>query len=194
VNARMLLRQLQKLAPSQLPAECGVYAIVNRDTGRSYIGSTLNIKARVGQHVSCLRGGQHSNSMLQADWGHDKFDFGVLALCKPEERLAIEEELVEQVIGAECYNWSGRGQRPHVNPGNYQSAADKTAERMKRLRASFDAWLVATNAVTSTPSELRIAWAAWHDGAFNECERIAGLIDELDGSDAIEAWFAAKYD
>jgi hypothetical protein len=189
----MLLRQMQRLKLSELPSECGVYAIVNSDSGRAYIGSSVNIKARVGQHISRLCLGRHGNSMLQAEWGH-WFYFGVLALCKPEERLAIEEDLIEQVIGAECYNWSSKGQRNHVYPFAYQQATDKTAARMKRIRAAFDAWLVATNMVNSTPSELRIAWAAWHDGAFTEGERIAGLIDELEGSDAIEAWYAAKYD
>jgi hypothetical protein len=190
----MLLRQMRVCPPSELPPECGVYAIVNIDTDRAYIGSSVNIKARVGQHVCNLRSGKHGNSMLQADWIDGKFVVGVLAQCKPEYRLAIEEDLIAQVIGAECYNWSSKGQRNHVYPSRYQQAADKTAARAKRIRAGFDAWLVSTGMVTSTPSELRIAWAAWHDGAFNECERIAGLIDELDGSDAIEAWYAAKYD
>ena len=46
----------------------GVYAIVNTNNGKVYVGSSSNIKGRFNQHTCTLRGNKHRNADLQADY------------------------------------------------------------------------------------------------------------------------------
>jgi len=72
----------------------GVYLIHNCVRGKNYVGSAaISIKARLGNHISCLRGGYHGNDYLQNSWkkyGEAAFEFYVLELCLPE--MCIERE------------------------------------------------------------------------------------------------------
>ena len=45
-----------------------IYEIVNKDTGRRYIGSTNNIKRRKARHKTELKHGHHSCKALQKDY------------------------------------------------------------------------------------------------------------------------------
>lgn len=44
---------------------CGVYKITNKETGKFYIGSSVDIRQRWYAHKSKLRRGVHSNQHLQ---------------------------------------------------------------------------------------------------------------------------------
>lgn len=99
-----------------LPA---VYALVNLDTGRTYIGETDNYKNRLKRHVTDRRNGEHDNADLQEDWdklsskdgGIDKF---VFVLHKVESansplgfdvRLKLQKALQDILISKGlCYN------------------------------------------------------------------------------------------
>lgn len=45
-----------------------VYAIQHLETGKRYVGSTRNLAARIGHHVSSLHNGQHSIEDFQEDF------------------------------------------------------------------------------------------------------------------------------
>jgi hypothetical protein len=80
------------------PNTAGVYAIRHAD-GREYIGSSLNIAARIRAHKSDLRRHTHNNERLQNSWtahGEAAFTFVVLELCHGEERLAREQALIAE--------------------------------------------------------------------------------------------------
>ena len=60
-----------------------VYAIQHRHTGRIYVGSTTKmlIEGRIMQHLYALRGGRHTNALMQEDYNkygedYDFFDLG----------------------------------------------------------------------------------------------------------------------
>lgn len=46
----------------------GVYAITCLATGEQYIGSTMDLRARWGNHKAHLKRGDHSSKRLQAAW------------------------------------------------------------------------------------------------------------------------------
>ncbi len=65
---------------SGLMALSGVYAIVNRENGKRYVGSAINIPKRWREHQRGLQRGCHENSYLQGAWnkyGEGAFEFVV---------------------------------------------------------------------------------------------------------------------
>lgn len=59
----------------------GIYSIRNIQTGRIYVGQTINFEARKIGHLSALRLGKHRNKWLQADFDHfgeSTFEFEML--------------------------------------------------------------------------------------------------------------------
>ncbi len=75
----------------------GIYEIVNLADGKAtaYVGSSLNIKKRWGEHVRLLRKGQHDNARLQNAWnkyGEGAFSFCVLEQVADREGLLGREQ------------------------------------------------------------------------------------------------------
>jgi hypothetical protein len=52
-----------------VPSLMGVYVIENTETGRAYVGASVNVFQRLREHISGLNKGQHPTTDLQADWG-----------------------------------------------------------------------------------------------------------------------------
>lgn len=62
----------------------GIYGILNVESGKWYIGQSVDIDRRIEQHKTLLRNGKHQNKHLQSAWnkrGEDAFLFPVLELC-----------------------------------------------------------------------------------------------------------------
>lgn len=87
----------------------GIYAIVNIEKGKVYIGATSSIRTRALLHESQLRNGCHGNKNLSQDIG-DKLDF--LILCKTNKSISKDELLILEKLymlyikkqGFELYN------------------------------------------------------------------------------------------
>jgi group I intron endonuclease len=78
---------------------CGVYKITNKETGKFYIGSSVDIRQRWYAHKSKLRRGVHSNQHLQNSWnkyGEDFFLFEVLIEVNEESLLDEEQKLIDE--------------------------------------------------------------------------------------------------
>lgn len=63
----------------------GIYAIVQRGTGRLYIGASVNIERRWKRHRDDLRAGKHHSQALQRAWakhGVAEFDWVVLEIVR----------------------------------------------------------------------------------------------------------------
>jgi hypothetical protein len=69
---------------------CGVYAIINRQTGGVYVGMTITgFYSRWTVHLKDLQGNRHSCEALQNAWnacGEDAFDWRILLLTIRDER------------------------------------------------------------------------------------------------------------
>lgn len=72
----------------------GIYAIFCIVSGKSYVGSAIDIKNRWREHKKCLQKAKHYNVYLQNAWnkyGENEFDFHVLEHC-PKEQLIEREQ------------------------------------------------------------------------------------------------------
>ncbi len=80
-----------------LRAEPGVYRLDHVRTGRTYVGSSINVKNRVAQHITALRKGRHVNHLLQDAWrdgGRDAFHIDVVCYCPAPYLLALERAAI----------------------------------------------------------------------------------------------------
>jgi hypothetical protein len=72
----------------------GIYKITHLGSGKSYIGSSNNLRLREQQHFSSLRLGYHRNRYLQRafdKYGEDDFKFEIIEYC-PVEQLVMREQ------------------------------------------------------------------------------------------------------
>lgn len=73
----------------------GIYKIINKINGKYYVGSSNNLKLRLYNHRMELRGNRHKNKYLQNAWnkcGEKNFDFVIIEITSPENRIAIEQK------------------------------------------------------------------------------------------------------
>lgn len=76
----------------------GVYKILNLVNGKIYIGSSVNIIKRRGDHFRDLRIGKHCNAHLQKaykKYGEDNFLFSVIEVCNPDECITREQHYID---------------------------------------------------------------------------------------------------
>lgn len=73
----------------------GIYKIANTSNGKVYIGSAVNLYARVGAHMRMLRNGRHINVKLQRAWdkhGNEAFSFTVIEYVEDKISLLCREQ------------------------------------------------------------------------------------------------------
>jgi group I intron endonuclease len=81
---------------------CGVYRWLNTVNGKSYVGSSNDIKKRKNEHLRKLASGKHENPKFQNAWikyEAGSFEFEILAFCK-EEDLLWQEQLAINAFDA----------------------------------------------------------------------------------------------
>jgi hypothetical protein len=97
----------------------GVYAIVNTEQQKYYIGEAGNLAAgnlagRLSDHYDSLQNNRHDCKKLQEDWnllGSDKFEFIILemgfdAFSDRVKRLQAERQYIQKYI-SNIYNMTG---------------------------------------------------------------------------------------
>lgn len=75
----------------------GIYVVINRLTGRGYVGSAQNLRARCRGHLSTLRRGYTTNGLMRRDLqlhGAEHFDCVVLETFPSLEAAGGKEGLV----------------------------------------------------------------------------------------------------
>lgn len=73
----------------------GIYRITRLETGRSYIGSSQNLRKRFYWHRKMLGEGRHHSQFLQRAWakyGPDAFEFVVIETVERKEDLISREQ------------------------------------------------------------------------------------------------------
>ena len=86
-----------------LPVASGIYMILNVVTGRVYVGSALNLRHRIRDHLRDLTRGSHRNIVLQSSWrkrGGNAFHFSVLELVERKTSLVHREQFYINFFGA----------------------------------------------------------------------------------------------
>ncbi len=105
---------------NKLPRTSGVYQIRCNPTGKIYVGSAVDLRARWDNHRGRLRRGAHHNSHLQKAWdefGEQDFEFNVLELVDEDILLWAEQQWIDKTgctdenIGFNIFDTAG-------SPGN----------------------------------------------------------------------------
>lgn len=123
----------------------GIYAIVHRETGRRYIGSSKLIERRWVDHVKCLRKNKHHSPYLQHAWnkyGAEAFDFVVLELCDVDVRIAREQAWLDwtQVAdGIHGFNISPKAHAPIMGPEGRRRMIEANKKRIGIKRGPMSA-------------------------------------------------------
>lgn len=76
----------------------GVYVILNKISGRRYIGSSRRVISRINSHISNLKASRHRNKELQKDFnnmGLEAFSFSVLAYGSLQKISKVEMETID---------------------------------------------------------------------------------------------------
>jgi len=76
----------------------GIYRILNKENKKFYIGSAVNFKGRLANHLCLLRKNSHKNLHLQNAWnkyGEDNFNFELILICDIENLIYYEQSLID---------------------------------------------------------------------------------------------------
>jgi len=79
---------------------CGIYEISHPATGRSYVGSAVNIKKRWKEHRRTLETGKHHSKFMMrtaAKYGIDSLEFKVLLFCSRDNLLMYEQRAIDVI-------------------------------------------------------------------------------------------------
>ena len=128
----------------------GIYEIINLTNGKSYVGSSSDIKRRWIRHVRTVRDGQHVNPYLQNAWnkyGEESFSFCVIERATDNTYLEEREQhwLDRAFEVGDTYNMSrtsrGRGHPQSEETRQKISATIKkyefTAEHKRNISRSL---------------------------------------------------------
>lgn len=83
----------------------GVYRIVNRISGRCYVGSAARtFQDRFRRHRNDLRANRHGNRYLQSAWnlyGEKAFEFEIIEECPPAECVNREQHYLDHYFASQ---------------------------------------------------------------------------------------------
>jgi len=86
------------VAVTGLPvANAGIYRIVHRESGKSYVGSSINVETRWRKHRETINAGTNQNPHLRnavRKYGWEAFDFVIEEHCVPDRAYLLEREQV----------------------------------------------------------------------------------------------------
>jgi len=85
----------------------GIYRIFHTESGKSYVGQSVNVKRRLAGHLLLLSRGSHHNRHLQSAYclyGKESFDTEVLELCTKENLTEREQYWMDFYRPTGLYN------------------------------------------------------------------------------------------
>ena len=97
----------------------GVYAIINKETGKVYIGESWNLKKRAKAHINLLKSGKHYCKELQNDYNNNCV-FEIVELLEIPGQFKSEERLRAEDYYISCLR--------HINVPLYNSEKDKNCK------------------------------------------------------------------
>ena len=88
---------------------CGVYKVLNKATGRFYVGSSANLKSRLRTHLRDLEEERHPNMWLQEDtfrFGIKSWHFSIISICNDRATALAKEQVLLSIYWGRycCYN------------------------------------------------------------------------------------------
>jgi len=112
----------------------GIYKITHKDTGRIYIGQSIDFKRRITCHRNPRKNRKYSTCIENAvkKYGWDAFDFSVLVYAKDRDYLNILEIKAIEVFN--CMSPIGFNLR---TGGNDSAFSDETRSKMSQIRTLY---------------------------------------------------------
>jgi group I intron endonuclease len=117
----------------------GIYKITNKQNGKIYIGSSLNIYQRFYMHRSNLSSGNHHSSHLQRAWdkyGKESFIFEIIEEV-PDKNVLLEKEQYYMDTAKSYERENGYNINPtatsRLGAKHTEEAKRKMSETRKRL-------------------------------------------------------------
>jgi len=110
----------------------GIYSISCTQEDRVYIGSSIDIDRRWGEHRRRLNAQTHHCNQLQEAWdayGDESFSFGVVELC---DNLVLAEQYWLDKHSHHCYNTSTKASNPMANPEVVKRVVETTRKNSSR--------------------------------------------------------------
>ena len=81
-----------------LKGKSGVYMFFNIESGKRYVGSSVDIYNRIHEHYYNLKNNKSHNAHFQSSWnkyGEDAFIYCILEYCNPESRFSREQYYID---------------------------------------------------------------------------------------------------
>src|SRR6478609_3204310 len=118
---------------------CGIYVIENVNSGKIYIGGSVDIFSRWRLHVHELRHKKHRNGRLQCSFnkhGESAWKFTVIELCPPESLTETEQGYLDREKPYKNgYNIAADANRPMVGTKHRPESIAKMSASQKRINA-----------------------------------------------------------
>ena len=117
----------------------GIYRIYNKAARKSYIGSSIDVGRRLGEHKGALGRGSHINYLLQDAWntsGASAFVFELVEeiedvnLLLTREQVYLDEGFIDECL----YNLA------RSTTGGNGPCSDETRQKMQGARPDFIPW------------------------------------------------------
>ncbi|MFI5230061.1 MAG: GIY-YIG nuclease family protein [Gemmatimonadales bacterium] len=120
----------------------GIYTIRNLEDGRVYVGSSINVPRRLGEHRGALNHGRHSNAKLQRAWQADgaaAFELTVVETVLDVTILEAREQCWIDLLGAARrdtgYNLAPVAGSPRGCSRSAETRARMSVAARERIRA-----------------------------------------------------------
>ena len=110
----------------------GIYFILNVQNGKVYVGQSISIERRFGDHKSALRNNHHKNNHLQSAWnkyGENSFRFCILEECSDE---SLDENEVWWIDYFDSMN-RDKGYNLESGGNSNKVVSKETREKMSEL-------------------------------------------------------------
>ena len=142
----------------------GIYAIVHIASGKRYVGSAIDLRARSDQHKRALSTQRHGNRLLQRAWnkyGEGAFQFVILEYCKTELLLEAEQRYIDE---RSEYNLSPTARSPLGVRHTKETKAKYSAAAKIRMQyiapSTRKKWSIAAKKQLGDPRQLAALIAA----------------------------------
>jgi group I intron endonuclease len=116
---------------SLVAVNTGIYEIVSLSSGKSYIGSSCDIRKRWKVHRWHLEHGTHHSPYLQSSWnkyGAENFAFRILLVCARKHLVGYEQSALDNLRPA--FNVAPRANMPNGVPMSL-AGRKRLSDRMK---------------------------------------------------------------
>jgi|SRR5208337_3668051 len=121
-----------------VPIDCGIYGIYNLIDATFYVGSSINIRRRLQDHLSKLRQKRHNNHLLQDHWNttdESKWHLMLFELCSSEKRFVREQHYIDtRLAHFEGYNRSNRAGKPKAYEWTAEQRKRQSETQLRRFR------------------------------------------------------------